>query len=240
MRKRDLEIVRYWQQLDTEAGEFVHPEDEGHRFQLRRYGFADDLFPAPYVGSLADAAVVFAMINPGLQTGENSEYVMEKRPEMREALEANLRQDLRGRKYPFMCLDPELSYHPGYDYWYSRLKRSIEDFASRYNTSLEDAQGFFADNVAILELVPYHSVEYKGALHRTLPSSKQALRAFEQLRKERLVIVSRKHRDWGLRKPEAGEIINDDNLISYYNRAAMIGDQVRARIVEAVYRNIPT
>lgn len=240
MRKRDLAIVRYWQQLDTEAETFIHPEDEGHWHQLRRYGFADDLFPAPYVESLADAAVVFAMINPGLQTGENSEYIMEKRPEMREALEANLRQDLRGRKYPFMCLDPELSYHPGYSYWYSRLKRSIEDFASRYNTSLEDAQGFFAANVAILELVPYHSVEYKGALHKSLPSSKQALRAFEQLRREKLVIVSRKHRDWGLRKPETGEIVDDDNLISYYNRAARIGDQVRERIVEAVYRNIPT
>jgi hypothetical protein len=59
-----------------------------------------------------------------------------------------------------------------------------------------------------------------------------ALEAYQELKKNRLIIVPRKHAAWGLSKPMAGEVKIANNIITYYDRAARIGEKVRKIIVE--------
>jgi hypothetical protein len=172
------------------------------------------------------------MINPGLQTGVNSEHEHESKPEMQNALKANIYQEVN-KEYPFIYLNPRFEFHPGYKYWHSRFKKAIKEYKKLHAYPEElDAQRVFARNIAILQLVPYHSVGYGVEINKSLPSSLMALEAYQELKKNRLIIVPRKHAAWGLSKPMAGEVKIANNIITYYDRAARIGEKVRKIIVE--------
>lgn len=72
------------------------------------------LIPTPYMENLARANVFILMMNPGLQA---SNYVEEKDPNVRAALQNNLLQRGLDRRYPFIWLNPEYAYNAGFRFW---------------------------------------------------------------------------------------------------------------------------
>lgn len=230
-----MKIIEHWSEFRIDSGTFVHPKDLPYRPQLKDDGFAEGLIPVPYVGDTVNAKVIIAMMNPGLEQGANSEHILESRPEMREALMNNLYQRTETLEFPFMYLNPQFSFHPGYVYWNFRLKRAMEDYASRHSVSYLNAQKRLSRDFAIIELIPYHSAEYRGTLHKSLPSSFMAKSAFQALsRRGCLMIIPRRHKEWGFEKPATGLVNVTGNTISYSSRNATIGGEVRRRIVDQV------
>ena len=222
-----MKIIEHWNKLSTK-GEYIHPDDAIHRQTLNKWKFNTNLVPIPYAGDLRNAKIIIAMLNPGLQP-EDPVWEEENRYNFKGVLLSNLRQDtsLQNQEYPFFYLNPAFEEHPGYKYWHKRFKKIIDSLAN------SEAQKMVARNLAILQLVPYHSEKYKGSLHERLTSSKEAMKAFEMLVKDknRLIIVPRKHRSW-LSEPCPSKPIKKDNIIRFYRRNAYFPDEVHSWIIE--------
>jgi len=162
-----------------------------------------DLLPVPFVGNLKTASVFLLMLNPGFSPRDYfAEYTV---PKFRSSLLDNLRQ-VRGCS--FMYLDPQFSWHGGYDYWHTKLRQIIVAFAQTSGISYGRARRVFQSRIAALELVPYHSVNFAipSRIFKSLHSV-QLARSFvreELLRRARsgdcLVIVTRSVKHWQLPK----------------------------------------
>lgn len=136
------------------------------------------LVPQPFMGNLKAAKVVIVLLNPGLGPAEfHAEF---EHPAFREVLLQNLQGELARSEFPFLFLDPTWAWTGGYSWWYSRLRRIIADFEKSLG-SRRAAQSFVAQNVASLELVPYHS-QKEPRRHQQLPSVALATRAAAALR----------------------------------------------------------
>lgn len=182
------------------AGCLQHESDS--RFHL-------GLLPQPWFGDLKSATVFILMLNPGLNPGDYfSEY---KVPSYRDALIANLKQQ-RGREFPLLFLDPELSWHPGARYFRGKLHWLVLSLVNERRMEYREALAEVAKRVCVLQLVPYHSPVFQlpNSLLDRLQSS-ELMKAFvENLLKTRrdiLVLVTRKANQWGLPKR--------DNIIQY-------------------------
>lgn len=160
-----------------------------------------DLLPVPFVGNLKTASVFLLMLNPGF--GPHDYFGEYKVPEYRAALLNNLHQT---RSNSFLFLDPQFSWHGGYDYWHTKLRNVIFTFANSVGISYGHARRFFQSNIAALELAPYHSVNFTvpGHVFNALRSV-QLARAFvhEELLPrakagECLVVVTRAVKNWQL------------------------------------------
>jgi hypothetical protein len=228
---RPMDIIKYWSQCSLDRSDFIHPQDWRQRDLLATFGFASDLIPVPYAGDIRNAKIIFAMTNPGLPSNEVS--VIEAKPRFRTALTATLYQQMEGFEFPFMFLDPQFNYHPGYEYWNTRLNKAMEEYGNMWSCSQMEARRVFARGIATLELVPYHSTNYRGNIHQDLPSSNQARVAFKELSKRCLMIVPRSHALWGLVKPTSGVEVSG-NVVTFYHQAAMIGGEVRSMILRAL------
>lgn len=226
-----MDIIEFWKKCKLEADDYIHPDDCKFINEIEKYKFAKDLLPVPYCGDLVSAKIIILMINPGQSEGEN-EYIMEANILFKSKLKANIYQNFKNEEFPFFYLDPSLSFHPGYNYWFSRFKKLIKELKSLKNISDFESQKFFAKNIAILELVPYHSKEYKGNIHKYLPSSLEAKKAFLTLSKDKLIIIPRKHKAWGYEKPKAKQFVLNKNVLIYFNQAAYFGKNVRKIIID--------
>ena len=235
-----MNIIQYWSQLTLEGRQtYFHPADSKQHDLLRQYKFADDLIPVPYGGDIRNAKIIFTMKNPGLQPLEkaDSEYRIESKPEMQEALQLNLYQQTESLDFPFMYLNPALDFHPGYGYWYSRLNKTMVQYAARHSCSQYDAQTRFAGAVAILELVPYHSEIYPNKpIHTTLPSSQQAKSAFEDLSSHCLMIVPRAHEAWGLLKPAPGVVNIVGNTVTIIAAVGLVTELDNSLLITSARR----
>ncbi len=117
------------------------------------------LLPIPFAGDLKAARVVILLLNPGLAP---IDYFAETEvPAFRERLLANLRQDFAGLDHPFVYLDPIFSWHTGYSWWHGKLRGVIGELAQRWGTSFAQARRAIAQRIAALELVPYHSANFR-------------------------------------------------------------------------------
>jgi len=160
-----------------------------------------DLLPIPFVGNLNTASVFLLMLNPGFGPHDYfGEYTV---PEYRTALLDNLRQTWSNT---FLFLDPRFSWHGGYDYWHTKLRNVIITFAKSVGISYGHARQFFQAHIAVLELAPYHSVNFAvpGRVLNSLRSV-QLARAFvhEELvprakSADCLVVVTRAVKNWQL------------------------------------------
>jgi hypothetical protein len=169
-----------------------------------------DLLPMPFVGNLKTASVFVLMLNPGFGPHDYfGEYTI---PDYRAALLDNLRQT---QDNSFLFLDPQFSWHGGYDYWHTKLRNVIVAFAKNVGIPYGQARRFFQSNIAVLELAPYHSVNF-AVPHRVLTSlhSVRLARAFvseEILPRARagecLVVVTRAVKSW--------ELPVHENVIAY-------------------------
>ena len=98
----------------TQRDEFGRPGDI--RLHL-------NLIPIPFVGDLARARIVVLLLNPGLEPDDYfAEFTV---PGFRDRLLDNLRQEFKNPRYPFVYLDPALSWHSGYRWWHGKFQGLI-------------------------------------------------------------------------------------------------------------------
>lgn len=114
------------------------------------------LLPMPYLGNLRRARVFLCSLNPGL--GPHDYFGEHHVPAYSNALLKNLRQD-RDARFPF--LDPAHAWHGGSAYWAPRLRGITEGVQKRLGIDPREAREICANHIAVLELVPYHSGNFK-------------------------------------------------------------------------------
>jgi hypothetical protein len=172
-------FFKEWSQLDLNRFPYCLPEDKavldrlGNRgacayrsweeyIKSKRVADQSDkrlhlgILPEPFLGDPRKAKIVVLSLNPRL--GPHNYFAQHKQPEMRAALEANLRLKYRGGD--FMFLDPRFSWHAGFTYWNGKLSGLIAELGRRQDTTFHCARERFRRNFATLELVPYYSQSF--------------------------------------------------------------------------------
>jgi hypothetical protein len=154
--------------LPGDASTIDAPDDVVHHRSWRALissdGFGADvgstfhigLLPMPYLGNLRKSRVFLCSLNPGL--GPHDYFGELHVPEYRKALLKNLRQD-RDARFPF--LDPAHAWHGGSAYWAPRLRSITEGVEEGLKIGPREAREVCAEHIAVLELVPYHSGNFK-------------------------------------------------------------------------------
>lgn len=207
---------------------FIHPEDlpvvQHHAAELlteppanfrqflasKRFGdFSDHRFhflllPIPYLGDLNRADIFVLQLNPGFNL--NNYYAEWNVPAFRRRVERNVRQELDGVEFPFYSLDPDLCWYTGYQWWEGKRRDIAATIANRkYKGRYFDALRELSQRIAVIELVPYHSIAFKEhRLVRRLPSTARARDLVQSNLLKRaasgqvLVIAMRKVAAWGL------------------------------------------
>ena len=146
-------MVKFWRACPLAGPPFVHPEDipilgpsasgflahrDTHFRQFLagpRFGDPDDdrfhfsLLPVPYMGDLQRADIFLLLLNPDFNVADY--YAEWNVPDFRWRMERNLYQRLKGVKFPFLFLDPELCWHPGYRWWERKLRDVAVDSCQR-------------------------------------------------------------------------------------------------------------
>ena len=148
---------RSWREA-TRAPDFCKSDDK--RLHL-------GLIPIPFVGDMLNASVYVLMLNPGLGPGDYFEYRV---PGLRKTLLANLRQKHKVGVMPFLFLDPQFAWHGGFGYWNRKLKGVMEDLALSKDISLADARSTLGSQLAVVQLVPYHSAGFNQKALQQLSS----------------------------------------------------------------------
>jgi len=171
------------------------------------------LLPQPFCGAIDSAKVVILTLNPGLNP---IDYFAERRvPEFvgfREAVFATYKQRFLGR-YPLMFLDPQFSWHSGFKYWHDKLSKLINQFALEQEIHRTKALEFFAQSVAVLELLPYHSANTPADFVQKLNSAKLACSYAHDVllkkakAKEVLLVVVRKNSLWKMPKVDGKVVV---------------------------------
>jgi hypothetical protein len=170
-----------------------------------------DLLPMPFAGNLEKAKVYLLMLNPGLApTDYYGEYNV---PAYRAELLRNLKQV---EQSSFIFLDPAYSWHGGYLYWHAKLAKLISSVAREFGVRYGEARRLIQENIAVIELLPYHSATF-AVPNRAL----QKLQSVELARNfvhevlvpnarsgECLIVATRAKSQWKL--PE-----NERNIICY-------------------------
>ena len=114
------------------------------------------LLPMPYLGNLRRARVYLCSLNPGI--GPHDYFGEHHVAEYREALLKNLRQD-EDVAFPF--LEPKHSWHGGSAYWGPRFRDITKAIQDQIKVNSRQALEICSQNIAVLELVPYHSATFK-------------------------------------------------------------------------------
>lgn len=178
------DLIRAWRQLDHSPGQsyilpsdipIMHPSHTVFYRSLQLYkrrNKANDkangrlyqigLLPVPYVGRITTASVFLLLNNAGLSPNDyNAELGF---PDIRDYLLKNLRQNLGRERYPFICLNPAFSMHPGFGYWEAKFRFLVGQLIAECGIDIDTAISFISKQVACLQLVPYHSSELRARL----------------------------------------------------------------------------
>ena len=182
----------------------VH-EDDNHRF-----AFHKNLLPVPYVGNPTKANILILMLNPGYSPilsypEESSDN------KMVHMLKKNLQNDVD------ICwwLSEEWKDSGAGLYWRKAFGK-IANELKKINgySSLEESFSLLSQNIAIIQLVPYHSQKMKMTKHvRNLKSSSIIREYVHEIKKSsKLLVVRRGRKEYGLE--EAENIVTDGHPIS--------------------------
>jgi len=222
---KNFDLIDGWCKCNLESPPYLFPDDKleivnSHAsiyltfddyIMSSAFGESSDtklhigLLPLPYVGNLAQASIFILMLNPGLSPGDY--FAEQHNREFREAHIRNLRQENASDDYPFFCLDPRFSWHPGFGYWQKKFHIIIEALSKQSKKTYQQAMCQLAQSLAGLELLPYHSKSFgAGSLLHSLPST-QAMLAFvheillPKVEDDRAIIIAtRGGKNWQLPK----------------------------------------
>jgi len=181
----------------TDLDSFVRSEYYGKKSKLLH----SHLLPSPFAGDLRKGDIFVLMLNPGFAVGD---YLGERQPSFKRALRATLDQKLENEAFPFMWLNPELSFHPGFEWWGKKLRGLIGRLASEWRLTYYEASKRLSRRFVGLELFPYHSQSFDPKyLRKDLPTIRVMRDYVRELGKraqsgEVCVTVMRSAREWGL------------------------------------------
>lgn len=188
-----IDIINCWRQVDFNKKPYIHKKDEVllksdfHNYQdfnacikNKNFGFDDSKFhlnlvPVPYAGNILDAKIYILMLNPGFGI---LDYYSETRDSLyKDYAIKNVRQELNDDDFPFLYLNPKFLWHGGGQYWEGKLRDIIHNIAQSGSLSYVDSLSFLSKNIAVLELVPYHSKSYtlKDKIYSQLYTPKMML-----------------------------------------------------------------
>jgi hypothetical protein len=116
---------------------------------------------------------------------------------------ANLKQP---EENSFLFFDPRFSWHGGFTWWHGKFAGLIEVLSVRWHTSFAEARRRLAQELACIELIPYHSASFRdpGRWIHELPSAQMARRFVQEfvqprvISGEAIVIVARQSKVWDL------------------------------------------
>jgi hypothetical protein len=198
----------YWPKpLDSSLYENWEEYISRGRFGIRDGALHLSLIPTPYIGNLRDAKVLLFLGNPGFG---DEDYYFEDQPGIREKLIRNLKQQPIG-DFPFFFLDPTLAWSGGSRWWQKRLRPLLEVLVSNGRSPVQ-AMEFLAQNIAAVELFPYHSIdgsELKGINKEPrIPSVLEARNFLARSlhNTDQLTVVLRSHVRWN--HPQCAAISN--------------------------------
>jgi hypothetical protein len=132
------------------------------------------LLPHPFCGDVENAEIYILMLNPGY--GPHDYFGEFEVPEYRKAVLANLKQSFTSETLPFFLLDPQFSWHGGFNWWHGKFAGVINKLAQSKGMSFAEARAELARKIASIELLPYHSTSFRDGDHwiRDLHSVKLA------------------------------------------------------------------
>ena len=173
------------------------------------------LAPVPYVGKLKRASVFLLSLNPGLN---HSDYIQDNLPQFREIYQNNLQQ-IGNDDFPFYYLNPLICSHPGYNYWSKKFRDIIERIKITENISWLEAQKKISKNIALLELIPYHSKKFN--LDKSIINKMASVRDVKRYVKEKLIPKARNDEITliVMRSSAIWEIQKEKNVIIYKSEA---------------------
>lgn len=135
---------------DWDAINIHNKKHAGTKFELR---VEPGMLPEPYQGHIGSAKVIFLMLNPCFDETDKSFYANK---EYYDDVIDTINQDL-DKEYPFSILHPKWSSSPASRYWRRQMSKYADAISSIMRISHEDSMKIVANNVATLELFPYHS-----------------------------------------------------------------------------------
>jgi hypothetical protein len=183
-------LIEGWRKCDLRSPPFLFPDDEkyllGFPYSKTYHSFTEyiaspefgvsdvnlqlGLLPVPFAGNLENATIFILMLNPGLSPGD---YFAEQVKDFRDAHIRSLRQENEKDDYPFIMLNPEFAWHPGFGYWQRKFHNIVGELRKQHKISYQQALSKFSKSLACLELLPYHSKSFGvGSLLNKLPSVK--------------------------------------------------------------------
>lgn len=216
-------IIETWKSFDFKTKPYVHPDDKillrfnndyrDFQHYIKDPNFESpekesyfhlNLLPVPYKGDIINAKVYILALNPGFRILDY--YSESSSQSVRELLIKNAKQELTNEQFPFFELNPEFLWLGSGRYWTTKLKDIISEIQNRTNKTYVDSLKFLSKNIAILELVPYHSKEFK--LKTTILKSLETTKIMVDFVKSYVikkanngnacVIVTRKSKYWGI------------------------------------------
>lgn len=200
-----FDSIDYWSKHPDSQNELTFQQYiRSHRFgDFKNGDFHLSLQPVPYAGNLRRAVVLILLLNPGF--AHNDYYTEYCSSDFIERLDQNMRQDFRGVEFPFLYLDPSYCWTSGFQWWERKLRKVIDELARRcFRSYYCHALRFAARRLASIELIPYHSNNFKEAgLINRLPSARiarSAAEGFARTARDRkmCVVVTRQIAAWNL------------------------------------------
>jgi len=175
----------------------------------KRFGKPDkqlhlSLIPVPFAGNLQRASIFILLMNPGLVP---SDYYAEEDGNFRKACISNLRQSNDNEEFPLFYLNPEFAWSGGFVWWEALLRPILKKIMEHASVpSYYSALAFLAKEIAVIELIPYHSVDGsalkgRGNAWKNLPSARQArefVNGVCRSEESPLVLVLRSQKLWSL------------------------------------------
>lgn len=182
-------MINPWINLDIVETR-IHPldkeiVDEFNQKAKQEFQFCRQLLPDPYIGNIKAKVLVLAL-NPGLS---EEDYKTHKDQFFRKHYKKNLYQ--QQSDYPFYYLNPELDC-PGSKWWRNKLRWLLEKTDEKY----------LAQNICCLQLMPYHSVQFKQPKNNlpTQDFTKEVVKEF--IAKEATIVFMRSKAKWVELVPE--------------------------------------
>ena len=174
------------------------------------------LLPSPYCGDLRNAKVFILFLNPGF---EESNYIDENNNDVIEAVKGTVAQNFENKifdSYKQFSFNPLFSNTDGAHWIRKKFDGIIKKFSQETDKDYIEARKIFANNIAMLELFPYHSRTFN--LNKTTLNELDSCKLMREYVKslmlraannEILLICTRSAKLWGLTESHDFKSVNE-------------------------------